>query len=54
MVGLADLEKQISDVVDTIVLFCLFTVRARSPQRNKVFRACLNTTAVKECLSFYE
>lgn len=51
MVGIADLES--ADAVDTIVLFCLFTVRACSPQRDKVFGACLNTTAVKECLSFH-
>lgn len=51
MVGWA--EKQIADVVDTIVLICLFTVRACSLQQDKVFRACLNTAAVKECLSFH-
>lgn len=51
--GLADLEKQISDVVDTLVLFCLFTVRACSPQQDKVFGTCLNTATEKEFLSFH-
>lgn len=52
MVCLVDPEKQGSDVFDIIVLFCLFTVRACSPQEDKVFEACLNTTAEKECFLF--
>lgn len=50
MAGLADLEKQIFDAVDTIVLLCLFTVLACSLQQDKAFEACSNTTLVKECL----
>lgn len=34
-------------------LFCLLTVHACSAQKDKVFGACLNTTAAKECLYFH-
>lgn len=50
MTGLADLEKQFFDSVDTIVLLCLFTVLACSLQQDKAFKACWNTNVTKDCL----
>lgn len=52
MVGLTDLEKQFSDVVDTIVWCCLFARHACS-LRDEAFRACSNTAAAKESSSFH-
>lgn len=35
-----------------MLLLCLLTVHACSAQQDKVFGACLNTTAAKECIYF--